>query len=78
MGMYDGLRSLGFLLFDGGARTARITGARANARVAGAGQQETEMALISRVTSTYLQVLTASGVLDAHDRRVVLHTECAV
>jgi outer membrane protein TolC len=68
--LYGGSATLGFLLFDGGARTARIRGARADARAAGAGQHETEMALIARVTVTYLQVLTAGGVLDAHDRRL--------
>ncbi len=61
---------LAWTLFDGGARGARVNGARASAAGALAGRLGTDMALTARVTRTYLEVLTARGVLEAQDRRI--------
>jgi len=68
--LYGGNATLAYELFDGGAKVARVTGARAEAAATGAQLEETEMALIARVTVSYLQVLTATGVLEASDRRI--------
>ncbi len=69
--LYGGSAMLGFNLFDGGARSARVGGARAEARGAGAASESTRHALISRVALTYLGVLSAQGVLEAHERQLV-------
>jgi outer membrane protein len=68
--LYGGAAHLGFTLFEGGARTARIRAADAQLSAAAAEQDQTEMAVIARVTAAYLQVQTASGVLTASDRRM--------
>ncbi len=68
--LYGGNATVGYELFDGGAKTARVRGARAEAAATGTQLAQTEMALIARVTASYLRVLTASGVLEANDRRI--------
>lgn len=62
--------SFGWTLYDGGARGARIRGARADAAGAAFARASAEQALLSRVATVYLEVLAASGVLDAQDRRI--------
>lgn len=57
-------------LYDGGARGARIRGARADAAGAGYARGAVEQALIARVARVYLDVLASRGVLDAEDRRI--------
>lgn len=63
--------TLAWTLFDGGARGARIGGARAEAAGSLAGRRSVEMELTAQVTVAYLEVLTARGVLEAQDRRIV-------
>ena len=63
--------SVGWTLFEGGARVARVSGARAEAADASAARESAEMALTTQVTRAYLQVLATRGVLDAESR----HTE---
>ncbi len=62
--------TLAYTLYDGGARGARISGARAEAAGATASRETIEMKLTARVTGAYLTVLSARGVLDAQDRRI--------
>ena len=68
--LLQGNVSLNWTLYDGGARGARIRGARAAHAGAVAGLAATEMGLTVRVTVAYLQVLSARGVLDAQDERI--------
>ncbi len=63
--------TLAWTLFDGGARGARIGGARAEAAGSVASRRSAEMDLTARVIRAYLEVLTARGVLEAQDRRLV-------
>ncbi|UCF20189.1 MAG: TolC family protein [Gemmatimonadota bacterium] len=69
--LIQGNLSLGWTVFDGGARVNRIRGARAGAAVAEASRTAAEMGLTAAVTRTFLQVLTADGVLDAQERRIL-------
>lgn len=62
--------ALSWTLYDGGARGARIRGARAEAAGAASFSRTVEQALIARVARAYLEVLAARGVLDAQDRRI--------
>jgi len=62
--------SLGYTLFDGGARGARIRRAEAGAEAAWEGVRDAEMEVVSSVTLSYLSVLTSREVLDASDRQV--------
>ncbi len=62
--------TLAWTLFDGGARGARVRGARAEAEGAVASRRAAEMSLTARVTRAYLEVLTARGILDAQDLRI--------
>ena len=62
-----GLR-LGWTLFDGFGRSSRAKGARAQQQAAGAWVESSEMALIAEVSITYLEVLSARGILDAQLR----------
>lgn len=66
----QGALSVTYTLFDGGARGARVAGARADARAAGASAAAAEADLIAEVARTYLQVLSARGVLDAQHQGV--------
>jgi outer membrane protein TolC len=65
-----GTASVAYTLFDGGVRGSRIGGARAEATAAEYGKESAVAALITAVTRTYLQVLTAHDVLAAHDNRL--------
>jgi outer membrane protein len=70
--------SLGFTLWDGGARGARIHRAAAAAAGAEAGMDATEQGVAARATLAYLRVLTLQEVLQAHDlRRQALESEQA-
>jgi outer membrane protein TolC len=68
--LIQGSLSLGWTVFDGGARANRIRGARAGAAGATAGRSAAEMALTAAVTRAYLEALTARGVLVAQERRI--------
>ncbi len=68
--LVQGNLSLGWTVFDGGARVNRIRGAKAGAAGAAASLTAAEMELTAAVTRAYLQVLTARGVLDAQERRI--------
>jgi outer membrane protein len=68
--LIQGNASLAWTVFDGGARVNAIRGARAGAAAASAGRAASEMALTAQVTRAYLEVLTASGVLDAQRQRI--------
>ncbi|MEJ2677633.1 MAG: TolC family protein [Gemmatimonadota bacterium] len=61
--------SLGFTLWDGGARGARIHRATAAAAGAQAGMNATEQDVTVRATLAYLRVLTLQEILRAHDLR---------
>jgi len=65
--LYAGSAMVGFNVFDGGGRTARIGMANAEARGANAQGESTRQTLIASVTISYLRVLSAKGVLDAHE-----------
>jgi len=65
--LLQGTATLAYTLFDGGARGARVGGARAQAGAAEWDVAATEAALIAEVARRYLGVLTAAGVLAAHD-----------
>lgn len=67
--------SLIWTLYDGGARGARIRGARAGAAGAVASRLATEQALVAGVARAYLELLAAEGVLHAEDRRIAALTE---
>jgi len=68
--LVQGNLSLGYTLFDGGARGARIQRAEAGAEAAWEGVRGAEMEVVSSVTLSYLSVLTSREVLDAGDRQV--------
>ena len=72
--LYGGSAVFAFKLFDGGSRNAQVRGARAEAASADARGEQTQMAIIAQVTNTYLGVLSAAGLLDAHDRRIAALT----
>lgn len=63
--LLQGSLNLGWTLFEGGARTARISGARAQQDAAIARREGSEMTLIADVTRAYLDVLSAHGTLQA-------------
>jgi cobalt-zinc-cadmium efflux system outer membrane protein len=65
--LIQGTLSLGFTLFDGGARGARIRGARADAAAREAELVATEADLLGDVAGRFLDVLTAGEVLAAQD-----------
>ncbi|UCD25018.1 MAG: TolC family protein, partial [Gemmatimonadota bacterium] len=65
--LYGGSAMVGFSVFDGGGRTARIGMANAEVRGASAQEESTRQALIASVTVSYLGVLSAQGVLQAHE-----------
>jgi outer membrane protein len=68
--LFGGSAMAGFTLFDGGSRSARIRVASADARGADAQAESARQALMASVTVSYLNVLTAQGVLDAHESLV--------
>ncbi len=63
--LLQGSLNLGWTLFEGGARTARISDARAQEGAAVARREGSEMTLIADVTRAYLAVLSAHGTLAA-------------
>jgi outer membrane protein TolC len=65
--LFGGSAMVGFAVFDGGGRTARIGVADAEVRGASAQGESTQQGLIASVTVSYLGVLSARGVLQAHD-----------
>ncbi|NIN13444.1 MAG: TolC family protein [Gemmatimonadales bacterium] len=74
--LVQGQLSLGYTLFDGGARGATINGARARQEVTAARRESAEMTLIADVAGAYLQVLSAHGMLAAQDQSLdALHAE---
>lgn len=62
--------SVEFLVFDGGARSARVRGARSRAAAARADVEVARQDVIARTVRTYLDVLGAREVLAAHARRM--------
>jgi outer membrane protein TolC len=68
--LLQGNLSLGYLLFDGGARGARIEQSRALVGVADARIDATRQDLLARVANGYLDVVTQREVLDANRARV--------
>jgi outer membrane protein len=66
----QGSASLSWTLWDFGASAGRVRAARAAERAAGAAVDATETALLARVASAYLRVLTLQGVLHAQDQRL--------
>ncbi|KPJ96293.1 MAG: hypothetical protein AMS18_01120 [Gemmatimonas sp. SG8_17] len=72
--LYGGSALFAYKLFDGGSRNAEVRGARAEAAAAAAQWERTQMAIIAQVTHTYLGVLSAAGLVDAHDRRIAALT----
>jgi outer membrane protein len=62
--------SLGYTLFDGGSREARVRQARARETAAQASLAGAEASIITRVAATYLDALAKAQTLDAHDRRL--------
>lgn len=70
--------TLGFTLWDGGARGARIHRAAAAAAGAEAGMDATEQDVAAGATLAYLRVLTLQDVLHAHElRHQALESELA-
>jgi outer membrane protein TolC len=67
--LLQGNLSLGYTLFDGGARGARIRRAEAGEAGARAGEDGTGMELAFQVSEAYLAVLTATEVLEASSRQ---------
>ena len=65
-----GTASVAYTLFDGGVRGSRVRGARAEASAAEYVRESAAASLVTVVTQTYLQVLTARDVLAAHDSRL--------
>lgn len=61
---------LSFVLFDGGARRARVGSARGEAFAAAADLGAARQTLVVAVAGAYVEVLTGREVLAAHDRQV--------
>ncbi len=62
--------SLSYTLLDGGARPARVGGARALAAAAEAAHDASRQDFIAQVVTAYLTVLSTRTILDAHDLRM--------
>lgn len=67
--LLQGNLSLGYTLFDGGGRSARVRRAEAGEAGAKAGEEGTGMELAFQVSEAYLAVLTAREVLGASSRQ---------
>ncbi len=65
--LVQGGLDVGWLVFDGGGRRARIRSAETRGRLAEAGTAAATMELIANVTRAYVGVLSAAGVVDALD-----------
>lgn len=68
--LLQGAANVGYTLFDGGTRKARVGRARAMAAAADAAVSASEQALVARVVTAYAQALSRQMILDAHDARV--------
>jgi outer membrane protein TolC len=68
--LFQGGISLGYTLFDGGAREARRARAEALTAAGEAGVAGARTALLGEVVRAFLRVLTAGEVLEANERRV--------
>lgn len=68
--LVQGVGTLGYTVWDGGARGARIDGARNRAAASDAAVEESRQIVLAEVVGAYLHVLGTDRVLDAHDRRV--------
>ncbi len=64
-GLVRGNLTVGFSLFEGGARQARIEKAKAGGSSAALGRQATQMDLAVQVSAAYLGVLTSTELLEA-------------
>ncbi len=62
--------SLGYTLFDFGGRTSQVRLAQAQERKADAALDAASAALVARVASAYLRVLTTRGVLQAQEQEL--------
>ncbi|MGM0668619.1 MAG: TolC family protein [Gemmatimonadota bacterium] len=63
--LVQGAVSVGYTLFDGGARGARIQKAEAGERAVEAGSEEAGMALVAQVSAAYLGILSEQELMDA-------------
>lgn len=63
--LVQGAVSVGYTLFDGGARGARIQQAEAGERAVEAGLEDAGMALVARVSAAYLGILSEQELMDA-------------
>ena len=68
--VFQGSATLGYTLFDGGARGGRIGRARASLRAAESSVDAAGQALVSRVVRAYVDVVAKRRVLDAHEGRL--------
>jgi outer membrane protein len=68
--LFQGQLGASWTLFDGGARRARVRGARRQEDVTSATLSETELDVAQRVVDAYLDVLTGRAMLDAAEERV--------
>jgi len=66
----QGSLTLGYTLFDGGATSARVDGARALSDAARANVEDARAGVLEGVAEAYLTALTAADVLDAELERV--------
>ena len=65
--LIQGTVRLGYTLWDGGARGSSIDAARTRESVASSEYQRTQMSITLDVATTYLRVLSAMEMLNAHD-----------
>jgi outer membrane protein TolC len=68
--LFQGGISLGYTLFDGGARGARLSRAEALTAAGEAGAAGARLSLLSDLVRAYLRVLTTADLLDANAHRV--------
>lgn len=68
--LIQGMATMSYTLFDGGARSAGIRRARVHSAAAEEVLDASRQALVAQVVVAYAQVLAKQQVLDAHDRRI--------
>lgn len=68
--LLQGNLSVGYTLFDGGGRPARLQAARSRAAAAEAGLDAASQALLARVAATYIEAVVQLQVGEAHARRL--------
>ena len=61
---------VGYTIYDGGARGARISASESQARGAQSDLRSARQELIAQVAASYLAILLARDQLDAHDQRI--------